>query len=346
MNRILSPTPKEAVTDGRAAFGVFDSPFSTLNLLDCETGMPKLGGLRRSRLKEWQHFAVIHPDFYLSVALVDAKIVCSSWVFVHDRRTSTSFEHVRKLRPGGFSLAETLWDARARFAGPGYEISLHNNLKQGLHTLSLNIEEDGDRPAVSGELVLHEQLDAVQPLVAMLPIDARRPLYTHKAPLPCEGKLDIRGEAVSFERDRDLTLIDVHKAYYPRKTFWRWATFAAMDSQGTAIGVNLTHNVVKKDEEINENAIWYGSSLSRLGPARFEVPDDPMEPWTVRTTDGRAELTLEPSGLRSEDFNMLVARSRYTQPIGLYSGFLIDDSGRRHEISSAWGVAEDHMVTW
>ena len=346
MTRPLTPTPEEAVTHGQANFGVFDAPFRNLNLADCKTGMPRLGGLRRSRLKEWQHFAIVHPDIYISIALVDAKIVCTSWLFVHDRRSGKSFEHVRKMRPGKLGFADTLWDAKTRFAAPGYEISLHNCLDHGQHRLTIKIEGDGVRPPVSGELLLHEDLEAVQPLVVMLPAGPNRPLYSHKAPLPVEGSLNIGDEKFSYVPGRDLALIDVHKAYYPRKTFWRWATFAACGKDGKILGANLTHNIVEKDDELNENAIWYGNSLSRLGPARFEVPDDPLEKWTIRTTDGRTELTLVPEGLRTEDFNMLIARSYYTQPFGKYSGFLTDDSGTRHEISDAFGVAEDHRVTW
>ena len=47
-----------------------------------------------------------------------------------------------------------------------------------------------------------------------------------------------------------------------------------------------------------------------------------MAAWQLRTEDGLLDLTFRPEGLRREDKNLLVAASRYVQPIGVFSGWV------------------------
>jgi hypothetical protein len=158
--------------------------------------------------------------------------------------------------------------------------------------------------------------------------------------------LEIGGEKVEITPDRDVGLLDYHKADYPRKTVWRWATFGTIDGAGKLLGVNLTHNVIEDDARWNENCIWHGNCLSLVGPARFDIPKDPMRPWAVRTEDGAVDLLLTPQGLRRERVNLGLAGSAYDQPYGLYSGTLVDSAGVTHAVEEAFGVAEDHVATW
>jgi hypothetical protein len=171
-------------------------------------------------------------------------------------------------------------------------------------------------------------------------------MFTHKSACPASGVLDIGGESAEFNPDRDVGLLDYHKAYYPRNTFWRWATFATIDEKGDILGVNLTHNVIEDDKRFNENCIWHGNSISQVGPARFDIPKDPYRKWAIRTEDGAVELELNPQGLRREHVNLGLARSTYDQPYGLYSGTLVDSEGRRHTVENVFGLAEDHIAKW
>jgi len=342
--RSIAPTPDQAVrADGTPEYGIFRSPLRRVNLEDA--GFRRI--LRSSRLKEWQHFAIIHPEVYVSVAVVDLKYLAASWVFVHDRSSGLSFEHERKLPGRRLKLPAELWDgAWSLEGGNGYRIDGRNHLNQEEHELRIDVRRDGGRADVQARLVLREDLGKVHPLVAVLPLATNRPFYTHKAPCPLEGTLRVGERTFTFSPERDLALVDVHKAFYPRKTFWRWATFAEVQTDGVVRGVNLTHNVIQPDDRHNENALWDGNRLHLLGAARFEIPEDPRAPWLIRTLDDLADLEFRPMGERTEDTNLLVARSWYRQPVGLFSGIVKDGRGGEHLFKDVWGVAEDHRVTW
>lgn len=342
--RSIAPAPDRAVhADGTPEYGVFRSPLRRVNLEDVRFRRV----LQRSRLKEWHHIALVHPEIYVSLAAVDLKYVTATWVFVHDRVSGLSFEHERKLPGRRLNLPAELWDARwALDAGRGYKLEVRNHLNRGEHKLHIEVRRDGGRAEVQARLTLREDLNRIHPLVAVLPLGKNRPVYTHKVPCPIEGTLVVGNRSYTFSPDRDLALLDVHKAYYPRKTFWRWATFATIGGDGRIRGVNLTHNVIQSDDKYNENALWDGDRLHLLGPARFEIPEDTRRPWRIRTLDDLAELEFRPLGERTEDTNLLIARSWYRQPVGLFSGVVRDGRGGEHRFEDVWGVAEDHRVTW
>lgn len=345
MNGLLE-TPDRAVVGGQVQFGRFARPFEKLNLLDAQCGIPRFGGLRSLRLKEWVHFALIHPDWYLSVAMVDVGFLVTSWLHIFDRRNQKAFEHARRLAPCGFRAPPNVWNDSAEVKTRGYRVFMHNHVEQKVHRLSIEVRAKRSLPAVAGTVLLHEDPARTQPLVAMLPLGPNRPMFTHKSACPASGALQIENEKVVFTPERDVGLLDYHKAYYPRNTFWRWATFGTIDSTGNILGVNLTHNVIKNDEKFNENCIWHGNSITLLGAARFEIPQDPMQHWRIRTTDGAVNLELRPQGLRRERVNLGLARTVYNQPYGLYSGTLVDAGGKKHAVDEAFGVAEDHVATW
>ena len=345
MARLQEP-PERAVLDGKAQFGRYGQPFRDLNLIEAEYGIPRLFGLRRLRLKQWVHIAVVHHEWYLSLALVDLGFLATSWLHLFNRRTGQAFEHTRKLPPGRFRAPENVWDQSGQIETLGYRVRAHDHLDEQVHRFEIDVKARGPLPAVTGTVSLHEDPTRTQPLVVMLPLGPNRPMFSQKSACPVSGVLDVGGERVEFTPDRHSGLLDYHKAYYPRSTFWRWATFATIDAAGSLLGVNLTHNVIQDDTRFNENCIWHGNRLTLLGAARFEIPKDRMQPWRIRTEDGRVDLELVPQGRRSERVNLGLVKSAYDQPYGLYSGTLTDSDGVKHKVEKSFGLAEDHVSLW
>ena len=149
-------TPERAVVEGRPQFGRYGRPFRDLNLLDAECGIPRLFGLRRLRLKEWVHIALVHQDWYLSMAIVDAKFLVTSWLHLFDRRNGRAFEHVRKLPPRRFRAPANVWDHSGRIDARGYRVYVHNNVEGQVHRLALEVGAERSLPAVTGDVLLHE----------------------------------------------------------------------------------------------------------------------------------------------------------------------------------------------
>jgi hypothetical protein len=151
------------------------------------------------------------------------------------------------------------------------------------------------------------------------------------------GQLHAGGRTVSL--DGGVASVDYSNGLLARDTAWRWASAHSME-----IGFNLQAGYFGA----NENAMWLDGQLIALGAASFDYDSaDPLAPWHVSTDDGLLDLRFVPEGARREDKNLLIAASRYVQPIGTFSGTVRsapDAPARR--VDQLAGVTEDHASRW
>jgi hypothetical protein len=353
--RVL-PTPGSLVTDGRFNHGLFTSPLAEVNPLDAQILGP--GGIRMPRLakrltlKEWQHFAVVDDEVYLSLAVFDAKRIALAQVIAYDRGEDRLHEHERRFAPWQVELPDELDHASARATRGRFSISAENRLAgvPSHHRLRFDAPADGGTPRVRGEVKICEDLAKVEPLVVCLPLPKGRAMYSHKAIAPCEGWIEVDGRRRELDPARAYSLVDIHKGYYPFEMKWFWATAAIPqpargESPARLVGFNLTDNQVEDQASHNENALWVGGRLHPLPPVRFDLDrSDTMRPWSIRDDGGRVELEFAPDALRRVDIDLGPLRSRYRGPYGTFSGTIIDGAGQGHALDGAYGMCEDFYL--
>ena len=341
----LKDTPGAAVVNGRVAeYGWFRKPFANLNLLEADVpGVP--GFLRKYRLKEWQHFAIITPEFFLGFVVNTVHYMTMSFCYAVDRETGRVVEHHREGLPGAARVSRELWSDTCAFSAKNYRIDVENRLSQGFHRARIDIAASREAESVRADLVMREDVESVQPLIIILPISDNRPLYTHKMVCPIEGELTVGDRRVTLDAARDLALVDVQKTYYPFSTAWRWATCAGYDREGRLIALNLVKNMVPDPETYNENCLWVDGRISRFTAAEFHFdPDRVTAPWRMRTNDGRCSLELQPRGERAGRINLGLIMSDYHAPFGSFSGRVTDDDGQAYDLKDLYGVAEYHRA--
>ncbi len=344
--RQIQDTPPRIVENGRFTTGVFKTEFRNLNMADADPF--SLGGLtpraiRLLRLKEWQHYAIVHPDFYFGMVILTTHYTANTFFNVFDRRTSRLAEYKRMLIPSRAHVASSLFGGHSHVDERGFKMEFRNYLDKGVHELTFDIAVEKKLPAVRGSFRILEDTSKVQPLIVCLPLAPNRAMYTHKVVCPVDGEIRTGPETVSLDPSRDTALIDVHKSTYPYHFWWKWANFAGFDPSGRILGANLTDNLIKNQKSWNECAIWHGGAISLLDPVEFEFdPLNTMKPWSIHGADGRVDLKFAPEGQKKEELNFGLIRTHYRQPFGKYNGILVDDSGSKHEVRDVFGVAE-HM---
>lgn len=329
------------------AFGSFRAPFKNANILDAPvypTGAPRFW--KNFRLKEWQHYGIITPTHYFGFVIFDAKFTAASFFYVYDRLAGQRFEHVRQGRADVLRVAGQMYDDLSLFQTDGYRLRFENHLDRGFHRILPDIREKRDCPAVKGEIIVHEDLDAVEPLVQVSPVTPVRPFYTHKAAVPASGVIRIGSEEILLEKSVCIALIDEQKTYYPYSSFWKWGTAAVRTPEGKIMAFNLCRNMIADDEDFNENCFWRDGRIFFLKAARFEF-GDVVKPWKMKTTDGRLDLSFVPSGERAGKMNIAgLIRSDFHQPFGLYNGVFRDESGVDYPVCDFFGLAEYHETRY
>jgi hypothetical protein len=71
-----------------------------------------------------------------------------------------------------------------------------------------------------------------------------------------------------------------------------------------------------------------------------------MQPWRFTDSQGRLDLTFTPFKDRVAKTNLGVISSQVHQMFGRYTGWAMDDHGKRVEIKDLIGFAEEHRARW
>ncbi len=329
-------------------FGAFKEPFRELNLDETDIfGWGKTPrALARFRLKEWQHLGVISPRHYLGMVIFNAKLMGVSFVYHFDRERGTMSEHNRQGPGSRAVVAETTWRGECSFQSSGYDLRFHNRLEEGYHHVELDIAEKGGLPPVRGEFRMLEDISTYQPLVVVSPFSPNRPLYTHKAVCPVEGRVTVGSEVIELDPSRDVCMLDEQKAFYPYRSFWKWLAFGGHAPDGTLLAANLCHNIIADDENYSENCYWVDGKISLTGAARFGYSEaNILGPWFIKTTDGLVDMEFRPQGERKEKIRVGPIYSDFHQPFGLFRGRM--GAGEDAvEVKDLFGLCEQHITRY
>jgi hypothetical protein len=153
-------------------------------------------------------------------------------------------------------------------------------------------------------------------------------VWTRKqAAVPVRGTVRAGGQ--TFQVDGDDGFVDDSAGYHARHTSWRWSAGLGRSEDGRRVAWNLVDGV--HDGAASERTVWvdgepnevpaqeFAADLSRVGGLEFRE-------WSARESR----------------MNLLVARNRYRQPFGEFSGEL--PGGLR--LAEGHGVMEEHDVLW
>lgn len=305
-----------------------------VNPLDERSALPR--AFRRSRLKEWVGFALVHPDWHMSFIMQDAQYLASSELFAYDRRRRILHEHAGVRRGGSLALPRRLLDARCEFRRPGYRLEYDFSESTGRHRLRFDIAATRSAPSFRGVL----DLDARR-ASPPLSVSARLPrgsMYTYKAIFPMEGALRVGDEEIVFDGSRDLAILDEHRSLLPYRTEWTWGTFAMRTGDGL-VGANFANRPQRPDEE-EESCIWSPRACEPLDDIRFAPEaDDPAAPWRIASRDGRLDVVFEPDGRKEVKRSFGVVAIDYFTLHGHCRG-TVEAGGRVYEVDRVPGVCE------
>ncbi len=335
----IQPTPAALVENGRIHTGFFHEPFRKVNLLDA----PQLGGalgrpLRWLRLKEWVGFAFEHPQFYGAMIIQDAKYAASATVYLVDRRTAQRHEWLVVAAPGQVRLPETLWHGESRCVSGGDALLFDHDLAGGRHHVRVHLRARGQVPELQADLVLHQDLARVAPLVVSLPIGARHHTYTHKSPLRLAGTLRLGDATVHYDPQRDFGNLDEQKTWYPYRSRWHWGTFVGLTRGGRHLALNLANQMTPRDAP-GEDALWLDGRLILMPSAEFHAVGDGGN-YRIADPAGRIRLQFVADGAKREARNWGLAAIDYAQHYGRYVGEITDDTGEVHALDGLYGVVE------
>jgi hypothetical protein len=325
----LPPAPRQLVHErGVPAFGMYQGVVETLSWSSLK--IPPLQRLtRKLHHKRWQYAALAHEAYFIGIAIVDIGWTGTAFAYLFDReqgRVVASFS--ANGLPGVSAHLEDRAFGDATFR-TGRERLAFRRAGDRLE-LTINCREL--------KLAAHIDLSGTPPVMVAIAPANWLAHSTHKSGgLAVSGFVDAAGRRYSL--DGAVASLDASNGLLARDTSWRWAS-----AHNRELGFNLQSGYMGSAE----NAIWLAGRVIRVGEARFDYDAaNPLSPWRIATDDGLVELVFQPEGARREDKQLLIAASRYVQPIGTFAGRVTDPvSGGVHAVDRLLGVTEDHRSRW
>jgi hypothetical protein len=284
--------------------------------------------------KQWQYVALATADIFCGIAIVDVGWTNTAFAYVFDRRERRI---LASFSQDGLPALTASFNAHPADGAASSFRFLKNHIDYrhlpNSHGYQLTLEcGDFSIAASFGEPQTSQFLSAIGQ-VAGGSVHA-----TLKSPgLPLHGSVNIKGR--QFDLSGGIASFDHSNGFLARETEWRWAS-----AHNLELGFNLQAGYFGN----NENALWLDGQIISLGAAHFEFdPQQPLLPWHIYTDDGLLDLQFLPEGCRSENKNLLIAASRYVQPIGTFSGWVkASKDAPARKIANLVGVTEDHFSRW
>ncbi|MEO6918246.1 MAG: DUF2804 domain-containing protein [Collimonas sp.] len=330
-------------------------PAAPVNVID-EAGQPRMGRYagqtgaidwatlvapfargslwRRFHHKRWQYVALSTPQLFCGIAIVDVGWTNTAFAYVFDRLQGKQIAGFSQDGiPGLSAQVSDQPGGASRFSCGGNRIVYQppGNTQGGRYLLSLQSRQF----SIEAEF---DDSDAAPPLLAVGPIVNGSVHATQKSPgMPLSG--EVRVGAQRFDLQDGVASVDYSNGLLARNTEWRWAS-----AHGLEIGFNLQAGYFGQQE----NVLWLDGRLHALGNVLFEYdPAAPLAPWHIHTDDGLLDLQFMPEGARRENKNLLIAATRYIQPIGSFSGWVKPErNAAPRPVEHLVGVTEEHFSRW
>lgn len=121
----------------------------------------------------------------------------------------------------------------------------------------------------------------------------------------------------------------------PSRASGRWAAGVGVDPQGTPLAFNLVEGV-NDPPSGSERAVWLDGVPHEVPRVRFA-----LDLTSVTSADG-SELRFAAEAQRRRRENLLLVRSEYRAPFGVFSGTLPGGL----QLARGLGVMEHHLARW
>jgi len=299
---------------------------------------------RLDRVKEWEHYTVMSPDFTIGVTMAQIGGLTLGSVEIIDYKT--------KERKSAMFLASHPKEKSLFPPTPygntelrGKESFVSFKFDEGRRLISFNFPKTPTAPAFAGDLELANK-SADERTALARPFDQPgQYFYENKIfGMPARGQIKVNDTSYSLPDGKSFAIFDWGRGIWPRKSQWFWGQ-AAGKIDGEIVAINLG-NGYGDDSRGTANAILVGGKLHKLRDVKIDYdPQDRMRPWTFTSDDGRLDLKFRPIFHQDDKQQMLIASTELHKIHGYFSGKLVL-GGQPIQVDGLLGFAEHMAQRW
>ncbi len=329
----LPLAPDAAVEAGRLQAGRYVGRLPVVDWSGLNEAQARPDWWLRCHHKRWTYVGIGTPTVFIGLAIVDLGWSNTAFAYVFDRlrqRLVIDWDAVGLPKLSGQVTNGPLQAGQAWFRSFNGRLAFRPASGDTLHI---------DWRAKGVSLQAELDLGRMPPSLLAIGTPAGGLAHTtHKtSALSVRGWVSVDGQRQSLHEG--IASIDSSNGLLARDTAWRWAS-----AHRPGLGLNLQSGFFGDQE----NALWLDGDIIPLGAARFEFdPAQPLADWRIHTDDGLVNLRFKPLGARCGDKRVVIASSRYIQPVGLFEGTVRPSlTAPARPVKDLLGVTEDHHSVW
>lgn len=327
-----------------AAGHLLDPGYATREVRQYERAMI---GADPVRIKEWDYYCVLDPDFGLALTIADngyAGFLGVSWMDLRGR----SFVNHGVLVPepmGSMALPPSADGGDIIQAQDGFELAFRH--EPGGRRLTVHAPGFDEGRGLSGELWLDQPPMDRMVIATPFADDPHAFYYNQKINcMPARGRVKIGGEAYDFAPDSAFAVLDWGRGVWTYDNVWYWGSASGM-VDGRPFGFNIGYGF-GDTSAASENMLFVDGRAYKLDQVTFHMPDGPPDsaPWRFSSNDGRFEMRFEPAVNRWAKVDAGMVKTEQDQIFGWFTGEAVLDDGTVMAVRDLPGFAEKVWNRW
>lgn len=299
------------------------------------------------RIKEWDYYAVLTPNYGFTLTVAELgilRLVAVVWLDF-TKGTFHSAENSKLLSRGKTHMPSTSDEGDVVVKSKRTSVTLvrKTNIRE-INVLFRNFQDKNDLEA---HLVLSQ--DPSNDTIVIATPWAEKPkkfYYNQKINcMPASGTVTIGSDQYNFDPEESFGVLDWGRGNWTYKNTWYWGSASGKVGE-SLVGWNIGYGFSDRSKA-TENIVFYNGVGHKLDQVEFCYNrKNYLEPWTITSNDGRFEMNFTPIVDRNSVTNLLLFKSVQHQVFGIFSGFFILDDGQKIEVEHLLGFAEDVFNRW
>jgi len=305
---------------------------------------------RRTRIKEWDYYAVVTDRFALALTIDHNGYMTMDSIslldFERNSQVTKSMMNLPLFAPRDLPPTSVKGDISVK--GKGYLLSFEND--------GVSRRLTGFMNQFSGEDTLVFDLhltDAPQEtMVIVTPYQDHPEAFYYNQKINClrvEGIITLGSREYRCDPADTFAVLDWGRGVWTYDNTWFWGSASGL-VDGVPFGFNLGYGF-GDTSAASENVLFHGGKIHKLSQVTFNIPqkdgkDDFLSPWTFTSDDGRLEMTFQPVMDRSAKVDLKLICSDQHQVFGRFSGTAVLDDGTELQIRDLMGFAEKVRNKW
>jgi len=300
---------------------------------------------QHARIKEWEHYTVMSPEFTVGVTIVQLGplLACSGEVIDYESQSIKSAMFITPTPMDKSALpADPYSDTRITRGNDFVSFAFDGKRRQ----IDFHFSKSALGAAIEGSLELYDDPEDDSVAITRPFAEPGQFFYENKIfGMPATGSVTVDGQEYVLPEGNSSAIFDWGRGIWPRDSKWFWGQAAGKVGEHQ-VAINLGHGY-GDDAHGTCNAILVDGRLHKLDIVDCEFnQDDRMQPWQFTSNDERLTLSFRPIYQQHSKTDLGFLHAELYKIHGYYSGTLVLDDGTRLEVKDLLGFAEHMEQRW